>query len=231
MRFFPIILLASVLVLIPVFIFGALNTPNLIYPTEKDSPVWKGEIDFSWTRTKAPFYMHSIDNLSTGEQKTWTGTSTSHTIHGLALGDYRWRIRSCNDNEGTDCSGWSTSQTFSIIPAPLEVTGGLIPCGRQYDDTLTANDESRPCGFSHLILLVKNVLDFVLWRLGLLIIAVLAVFTGFFTYFSFGAPDIGIRIKALWRSLFFGYLITLFAWIIVKIILNALGFEMSLFGI
>ena len=229
MRLFPIILLASVLILIPALIFGALNAPDLVYPTQKDSPVWKGQIKFQW-QTTTPFSEYHI-NLPSGESKEKVIGSLQKTFTGLPLGEYSWVVRSCSNAQGTACGDWSATQTFSIIPAPLEVTEGLIPCGRQYDNTLTANDESRPCGFSHLILLVKNVLDFVLWRLGLLIIAVLAVFTGFFTYFSFGAPDIGMRIKALWRSLFFGYLITLFAWLIVKIILNALGFEASLFGI
>jgi len=229
MRLFPIILLASVLILIPALIFGALNAPDLVYPTQKDSPVWKGQIKFQW-QTTTPFSEYHI-NLPSGESKEEIIDSLQKTFVGLPTGEYSWTVRSCGDAQGMGCGDWSVTQAFSIIPTPLGVTGGLIPCGRQYDNAITANDESKPCGFSHIILLVKNVLDFVLWRLGLLIIAVLAVFTGFFTYFSFGSLDIGVRIKALWRSLFFGYLITLFAWVIVNIILNALGFEMRLFGI
>ena len=228
MRFFPVILLASVLILIPALIFGALNTPDLVYPTEKDSPVWKGQIKFQWNTT-APFSEYHL-NLPSGESEEKVIGSLQKTFTGLPVGEYSWAVRSCNNAQGTGCGDWSATQTFSIIPAPLEVTGGLIPCGRQYDDPLTANDESKPCGFSHIILLIKNVLDFVLWRLGLLIIVALAVFTGFFTYFSFGAPDIGVRIKTLWRALFVGYLVLLFAWVIINVVLGALGFQVQFFG-
>ncbi len=77
---------------------------------------------------------------------------------------------------------------------------------------------------------MKNVLDFTLWKLGLIVIAVMTVLTGAITYFSFGSPNIILRVKAIWRSIFLGYLIALFAWLIVNVILNVLGFEVRLFG-
>jgi len=230
MRFLLIVLFSGVLLLSPGLTLSAPDTPDLVYPTEKDSPIWKGKVEFTWKSTGAPFYKHSID-LPNGEQKTVVTSSTSYRTSNLELGeDYRWRVSSCNDRDGTDCGQPSATQVFSIVPAPPGVTGGLIPCGRQYDDPLTTTVESTPCGFSHIILLVKNVLDFVLWRLGLLIIALMAVATAAVTYFSFGSPNIILWVKSAWRSVLVGYAIALFAWLIVNVILNVLGFEIRLFG-
>jgi len=232
MRFLLVGLVLSVLVLSPELTLGALDIPNPIYPTQKDSPVWKGRVNFSWTSTKAPFYTYSIDNLTTGAQKNQTVLSTSDTRYGLETGNYRWRVSSCNNKEGTGCGEWSETQTFKIVPAPPGATGGLIPCGRQYDDTIATPyiDESKPCGIPHLVLLLKNLLDFVLWRLGLLVIAVMAVVTGAITYFSFGSPNIILQVKSIWKSVLVGYLIALFAWFAVNVLLNILGFKVQLFG-
>ena len=212
------------------FTHAALEQPLSEYPLTQDPPVWKGQVEFKWKSTGAPFYKHSID-LPNGEQKTVVTSSAYYRTSDLELGeDYRWRISSCNDRDGTDCGQPSATQVFSIVPAPPGVTGGLIPCGRQYDDALTTINESEPCGFSHIFLLLKNVLDFVLWRLGLLIIALMALATAAVTYFSFGSPNIILWVKSTWRSVIVGYLIALFAWLIVNVILNVLGFEVRLFG-
>lgn len=211
---------------------GALEPPMLFYPTADDSPVWKGQMRFQW-KTPAPFSQYHID-LPSGESLEEVVGSQEKTIAGLAIGEYFWSVRACQDRKGDRCGSWEESQRerFEIVPAPPEATGGLIPCGRQHDDTIATPDidESKPCGLPHFVLLLKNLLDFVLWRLALLVVAVLAVATGFFTYFSFGAPDIGVRIRALWRSLFVGYLLLLFAWFFVNLLLNLLGFRTALFG-
>lgn len=214
------------------FAHAVLAKPTPIYPLTKDSPIWKGVVEFTWESTGASFYKHSID-IPNGEQKTAVISSASYKIYSLeAGGDYRWRVNSCGDQEGTVCGQPSADQTFSIVSAPPELLGGLIPCGRQYDNTIaTPNiNESEPCGFSHIFLLLKNILDFVLWKIGLIVIAIMAVFTGAISYFSLGKPDILSRIKSIWRSVFVGYLLSLFAWLIVNVVLNVLGFDVKLFG-
>ena len=209
---------------------ASLDPPTLVYPTSEDSPVWKGQIRFQW-ETTAPFSEYHI-NLPTGESEGKIISSLQKTFTGLPIGEYSWVVRSCGDAQGAGCGEWSELQVFKIAPAPPGTTGGLIPCGRQYDDTIATPgiDESEPCRISHLILLLKNVLDFTLWRLGLIIIAIMAVLTGAVSYFSFGRPEIILRIKSIWKSVFIGYLIALFAWLAVNVILNVLGFEVRLFG-
>ena len=90
---------------------------------------------------------------------------------------------------------------FAFGELDTEVSGGFIPCGRSADDASTsAFDESEPCGIQHIFLLLKNLLDFALWRLSLFILLVLAVITGAVSYFSLGEGKILVRIKSIWKS-------------------------------
>ncbi len=229
MRFAFIVLILSVLVLMPEFALGALNIPTLLYPTASDSPVWKGRIGFKW-QTNAPFSQYNI-NLPSGEALKETTASLEKTITGLSIGKYSWAARSCSNVEGTDCGGWSPTKAFEIAPAPDEFSGGLIPCGREVDDTSTPGyDESEPCGIQHIFLLLKNLLDFILWKVSLLVLLILAVITGATSYFSFGGPNALKRIKTVFKSFFVGFLILMFAWFGVNLVLNLLEFQTQLFG-
>ena len=229
MRIAFIALLLCVLVFAPGFAFGEFDVPTLLYPTASDSPIWKGKIVFKW-QTNAPFSQYHI-NLPSGESLKKTIASLEETTTGLSLGQYSWAARSCGNIGGTDCEAWSPTQAFEIAAAPDEFSGAFIPCGRSTDSTSTpAFDESEPCGIQHIFLLLKNLLDFTLWKLSLFILLVLAVVTGAVSYFSFGGGKILVRIKSIWKSFFIGYFIALFAWFGVNLILNLLGFQAKIFG-
>ncbi|MDA1337478.1 MAG: hypothetical protein O3C23_01795, partial [bacterium] len=91
MRFFvtgfALLFLFAGALLSPGFALSALDAPEPVYPIKKSSPVWKGQIEFKWTSTGAPFYMYSLDNQTTGEQKTWVGSSLSNIQYDLNVGD------------------------------------------------------------------------------------------------------------------------------------------------
>ncbi|HEA84496.1 MAG TPA: hypothetical protein ENI04_00755 [Candidatus Wildermuthbacteria bacterium] len=218
--FFAIIFL--VFLFIP--LISASAAPTLIYPTEDDSPIWKGEIEFEWTNSETSLSQYHI-NLPDGTAKDDVTSYLSFSSYDLAVGEYTWAVRSCQDEEGLNCGDWSGDQAFEIIFAPTGTSGGLVACGKKYDNRDTAINESEPCGIPHLFLLLKNVLDFVLWKLGLLIIALMAVLTAITSFFSFGSTDIIIRIKAMWKSILIGYLVMLLAWLAVNVALNFLGFK------
>ncbi|MDO8474118.1 MAG: hypothetical protein Q7S62_00995 [bacterium] len=229
-RFIGIVLILGVLVFDPGFVFGALDTPTLLYPTVSDSPVWKGKIEFRWNATGAPFYKYFID-LPDGSAKTAIVPSSLVTIYGLEPGTYHWRVSACDDGQGAGCVVWSGDETFEIVLAPAEFSGGLIPCGREVDDASTPGyDESDPCGISHIFLLLKNLLDFVLWKVSLFVLLILTVITGATSYFSLGGPNALARIKTVFRSFLVGFLVMVFAWMLVNIILTLFGFQSKFFG-
>lgn len=157
---------------------------------------------------------------------------TSFFLNEKCAGEYRWLVRSCADEDCTLATDWSQSQlwTFTGEEGPLEEQPGLVPCGRNKNDPITPYNEKEDCGLQHLGFLLQNLLDFILWKVSLFVLLLLAVITGATSYFSLGGPNALARIKTVFRSFFVGFLILMFAWMFVNIILMLFGFQFEFFG-
>lgn len=226
----PLFYLLLFFFFLPTLILANLDAPTLQYPTASDSPVWKGKLEFRWNATGAPFYKYFID-LPDGSAKTAVTSSSLVPIHELEPGTYHWRVSACNDSQGADCGPWSKDAVFEIAFAPTEFSGGLIPCGREIDDASTpTTDESKPCSIPHIFLLLKNILDFILWKVSLFVLLILAVITGATSYFSLGGSNSLARIKTVFKSFFVGFLVLMFAWMFINILLMLFGFQSQFFG-
>lgn len=204
--------------------------PVLVYPTE-DSLVWKGVVEFTWESTNAPFYEYFI-SLPSGQGNTGITGSTFYRTYDLELGSHRWSVRSCSNQEGTDahCGAYSEVREFEIVSPPPELLGGLQICARAYDNPATPFEEHEPCKLKHLGLLLQHVLDFVLWKVSLFMLVVLAMIAGVTSYFSFGSPNTVARIHAIFRSFFVGFLLAMFAWLLVNVVMVLFGFQFEFFG-
>lgn len=152
------------------------------------------------------------------------------------MGRYEWKVLSCLDKE---CLGpaetrttWSNGGAAWKLTAlqPLSAGAGLVPCGRFSNDDATPYDETEKCQLKHAGFLLQNLLDFILWKLSLATILVLAVMTGATSYFSLGGPNALARIRTVFRSFLVGFLILMFAWMFVNIVLMLFGFQFEFFG-
>ncbi len=204
-----------------------LGPPTITYPKNSDSPIWAGEIKFSWTNPGANYYQYHI-NLPDGTSKEAVINSIFIRIYDLKSGSHNWAVRSCNDAAGIECGAWSNSETFEIISAPVEISGGLVPCGRKYDNPATPYIiESKPCQFSDIFVLFKFLLDFILWRMAPIILVLLVVATGLTFYFSLGGPKTLARVKSIMRSAIIGYFVIFLAWVITNLTLKLLGYTVQ----
>jgi len=161
--------------------------------------------------------------------------STNLWLGEICLGKYNWRVRSCLEESCTEgenpplVSDWSNATYIaSEITGPPEK--GIVPCGRRTDIRTTPYDEREQCQFKHLGFLLQNILDFLLWRLGLVIVAIMAVVSGVTSYFSLDSPTAISQIKTIWKSVGKGYGIILIAWLLVNLILGILGYQVEFFG-
>ena len=152
------------------------------------------------------------------------------------MGQYEWKALSCLDNK---CEGppetkttWSNGGVAWKLSAlqPLSAGAGLVPCGRLANNDATPYDETEKCQLKHAGFLLQNLLDFILWKLSLATLLVLAVMTGATSYFSLGGPNALKRIKATFRSFLAGFLMLMFAWMFVNIVLMLFGFNFEFFG-
>lgn len=195
----------------------------------------------------ANFYQYSIDysknNPPSDEVnencKTLTGKSevqtaivdsNSASLPLECLGNYTWKVKSCLDDKCAYSSNWSEKWSFNLVQVAGTGSKGLIPCGMSYDDPKTPWNERESCQLKHIFLLVKNIIDFVLWRLSLIILVVLILIVGATSYFSFGSPDVPAKAKALLKAAGIGFAIIFGAWLIVNWILILLGYQSGIFG-
>jgi len=225
-----------------------LSVPQISFPKNNESffTYQKSQI-LDWDEAKgANFYQYEVNftNVSTEETnqscntgniipKTITRNTNSVSLNLVCLGDYQWKIRSCMDENCQDTGDWSEEYNFSFIQKeePKE-TKGLVPCGRIEDDPNTQWNEREACQIKHIFLLIRNLVDFVLWTIGPLMLGILVLGTGVMFYLSMKFQDslFLTRIKLIWKTAGIGYGILLFSWTILNLFLGLLGFKIGIFG-
>ena len=121
----------------------------------------------------------------------------------------------------------------ALVPSFVDAQAqyGLVPCGRDTDDTTTLSwNETEDCQLRHTFLLVKILIDFALWKLVPLLIAILVVATGAIFFFQLGGPEVLARVRGIWAAVGKGVLILLFSWLFLNFLLGILGFDVNIFG-
>ncbi|MCK5591236.1 MAG: hypothetical protein KAI72_04700, partial [Candidatus Pacebacteria bacterium] len=87
-------------------------------------------------------------------------------------------------------AGDYTLKNLEVVYGKLipKTTGGLLPCGRAWDDPATAWDDTNSCDFCYIVMLLNQIMNFLIKIAG--IIAVLAIIiTGFLFVTSTGDPE------------------------------------------
>jgi hypothetical protein len=198
--------------------------------------------------TGAKYYMYEIVYVQKAQDETREDCNPSENpiiskiisepkdfVTLKCLGDYKWRAKSCFDADCKESSEWSSWWKFKLEPS-LRAIGGLVPCGRSYDDPNTPWDEMEFCEIRHIFLFLQIILDFLFFRVGLIILAILILISGGIYLLSlylpetFGSYPATQIIKQMWKYAGIGYLIVFFAWFLVNILLGILGYKMLIFG-
>jgi hypothetical protein len=146
------------------------------------------------------------------------------------LGEYNWRAQACLDNNCNEVGDWSSVWRFTLVQPPPPTQLGLVPCGRISDNPNTPWNERDPCQLKHIFILLRNIIDLLLWRIGLIILILLVIATGLLYYFSLGRLITMEQIKSLWRAAGIGYAILLLAWTMINLLLALLGYHFGIFG-
>ncbi len=105
----------------------------------------------------------------------------------------------------------------------LEVTGGLVPCGRFTDNSKTPWDEAADCELCHIIPLISNIINYIM---GLFAVVTLLfiVIGSFLSYTSFsGSENLKMAKKAIMMTLW-GFVVVLVAWVTINVLMVLFGF-------
>jgi len=218
-----------------------IGSPALISPGE-DAVIEETMVDFSWeTVPGAKAYRYMVVYHDSGEEifnKIVHSNSVSHSsIEFPETGFYDWKVQACLDTNCSAYGDWSNNDTFwsfnlNLI-APVGARGGLVPCGRIYDDPTTPNppfDERESCQIKHLFILLRNVLDFLFWKVATVLLALILLATGALFYVSMGDSAVIFKVKSFMKSAVIGYLVIFFAWFFINLLLALLGYKFQIFG-
>lgn len=114
------------------------------------------------------------------------------------------------------------SASFLLYFTTIKVTfaAGLVPC-----DGSTAD----PCSFAKFIDLIRNIVNFLMFKVAVPLSAILFAYAGFLMMFAGGDEGKIKSARAIFWWVFVGIIITLSAWLIVNTITTSLlkpGFQL-----
>jgi len=219
-----------------------LSAPTNPSPAENEEiSTYQMPRTFSWDPVPwSKYYRYEIDYISKSPEEAGecplgqvvgnivAKTSVLVTLN--CLGKYRWRVQACLDENCQEAGDWSPFWEFPFSQLAPPTEKGIVPCGRIFDNPDTSWNERDPCQLKHLFLMLKIILDFLLWRVSLIILVLLTLLTGVIFYFSRGAPETIVQIKSIWKAAGIGYGVIFFAWLIVTWLVSIVGFRVEIFG-
>lgn len=97
-------------------------------------------------------------------------------------------------------------------------------------DPLVPCTDSKDCGFNALMTLVNNVIHFILYYMVIPIAAIMFAYAGIMIIISGDASSARTKAKSVFTNTFFGLIIAVAAFLIIRTILSILGYEGSWIG-
>ena len=185
---------------------------------------------YKFTLTYLSKSPEEVSDCPTGkvDEKIVSGPSVFVSLN--CLGEYQWQVASCLDENCKEIGESSPVWHFTFSQPKGVKKGGLVPCGRMADDPETPWNEREPCEIKHIFLLIKIIIDFLLWNLTPLVLVALVAVTGVIFYFLSWDPNVLNLVKSIWKAVGIGILIMLLSWTIITIFMSILGYKVGVYG-
>ena len=103
-----------------------------------------------------------------------------------------------------------------LLFLPAITLAQLVPCGGPGED---------PCGFSHIMILINNIIKFLLFNLAIPVAAIMFAAGGFMLMTAGGDSGKISKAKEIFTSVLWGLLIAFLAWIVIHTLLSAAGLK------
>lgn len=107
-----------------------------------------------------------------------------------------------------------------ILPI-ISFAKGLIQCGGQGEPV---------CDFTALMSLVNTIIHFILFYLAIPISAIMFFYAGFLMVTSAGSSESKTKAKGIFSSAVYGLVVAAAGWLIIRTILQILGFDGAWIG-
>lgn len=98
---------------------------------------------------------------------------------------------------------------------------GLVPkCGIVENGVI-----KNPCNFEYFMKLLNKLINFILFVIATPFVAVIIAYSGFLYLNSSDSPGNLSKAKSILKNVIYGYVIALVAWLVVKLIMETLGYS------
>lgn len=104
-----------------------------------------------------------------------------------------------------------------VAPSMLRAQGNLIPC------------DGEDCNFTQLMVLFNNVIEFLLFTIATPFAAIVFAYAGWLYLRAGDNPGNKGKAKSMFIKMLVGYVVALGAYLIVKVIMQGLGFDATNF--
>lgn len=131
-----------------------------------------------------------------------------------------WIYEKKIDTNGND------TVTDSAPKAGTSFLGGIVPCGRGYDDPNTPSNESSSCTICHFFYILERIVTFVR-NLAFVVAPALIVVCGVIFIVSRGNPTMINRAKEGLLATLIGIVIILAAWVLVTLLFRTIGTQVE----
>ncbi len=136
-------------------------------------------------------------------------------------------------NSGVKEKGWvydkkidtngNDTVTDSAPPAGIKIFGGLVPCGRGYDDPGTGGtNESNPCTICHLFYILERIITLVR-NLAFIVAPIIIVICGIMFITASGNVNLITKAKQGMIAVAIGIVIILSAWVVITLLFKTVG--------
>lgn len=148
-------------------------------------------------------------------------------IKASCVGTYEYKIQPCVDpNCGDRGEGNALTGTFTVGSLKDSTSlANFTVCGQGSDNLDTAWDESVDCSFGSVFLLIKLIINFLLFKVAFLLLPVLALISGGMFYLGMNGKDTIPTVKNIWKYAGIGYAVMFMAWLVVSWLLAIIGYE------
>ncbi|MCK5476000.1 MAG: hypothetical protein KAI71_05475 [Candidatus Pacebacteria bacterium] len=119
--------------------------------------------------------------------------------------------------------GYTLKNLEVIYSSEVPVTaGGLVPCGRDWDDPDTAWNDTEPCGICHFVFLAYSIINLLVGLVAAVSILALIV-AGLIYIKSSGDASLILAAKQNVNKILYGFVIVFIAWVVIYIIMVLFG--------
>jgi len=140
-------------------------------------------------------------------------------------GSYKWTVQPCANPDCSDKGNDNAKSSVFAISAGTTKGNSLAVCGQQYNAPGNSWDETEKCEIRHIFLLAKVLINYLLFRVSILLLPIMALVTGLIFYFGKEGPNTIPAIKKMWKWIGIGYAILFMAWLLTSWLMAAAGYK------